>query len=165
MGDHVQRLKPSSEVGDGAKDIQRGQNSNARLLPTLQRLLSIEGTNVRSTLDQASDLIAGAVGADKVDTFLYQPPTQTLVAMGTSHTPMGERQRQLGLDRVPIANDGPEVRVLRTGESYHTGHAEQDPTIPVGMTRALGIHSTMIVPVEVSGERRGVLQACSAQPA
>lgn len=148
----------------GAKSADSAGKSRDRLLPTLERLLSIDGTNVKSTLDQTSDLIAAAISADKSDTFLYEPSTETLVAVGTSHTPMGERQRQIGLDRLPIANGGPEVAVFHSGECYLTGHADEDPTIPLGLTRTLGIRSTMIVPVYVGGERRGVIQACSAQP-
>jgi signal transduction histidine kinase len=152
------------ERADNTQSHQSGQQGNDRLLHTLERLLTLEGTQVATTLNQASDLIAAAVDADKVDAFLYQPSTESLVAVGTSHTPMGQKQRRLGLDRIPLANDGPEVSVFQTGQLYHTGHAEQDPTIPLGMIKSLGVRSMMIVAMEVAGERRGVLQACSAQP-
>ncbi len=135
-----------------------------RLLSTLEQLLAIEGTSVKSAMNQASDLIVNAIKADKSDAFLYDPASETLVAEGTSNTPMGARQRQIGLDRLPLANDGREADVFHTGQSYITGHAEQDPKMPVGLTKSLGVRSSMITPLVVNGERRGVMQACSAQP-
>jgi two-component system OmpR family sensor kinase len=167
MGDSAQgtgggKQKHSEQAGQIRLANLTGESRN-RLLATLEQLLAIDGINVRSTLNTASDLIAGAIRADKCDVFIYEPSTTTLVAFGTSHTPMGARQRQLGLDRIPIANDGPEVGVMNTGESYITGDAEQDPTIPPGVTGALGVRSIIIVPMVINGDRRGALQAYSAQ--
>jgi two-component system, OmpR family, sensor kinase len=135
-----------------------------RLLETLQRLLRIQEPDLRPALGQASTLVNEVLGAEKVDVFLYEATTDSLVAMGTSDTPMGRRQHQLGLNRQPIANDGPAVRVFQTGESYLTGSADRDPTSPLGVVRALGIRSEMDVPLDVDGVRRGVLQVDSSQP-
>ena len=103
-----------------------------RLLETLQRLLAIQAPELRP-LNQASDLVAQTLGAEKVDVLLYEAAKDSLVAMGTSDTPMGRRQHELGLDRVPIANGGAQVRVFQTGEPYLTGHADQDPEQPRGI--------------------------------
>jgi two-component system, OmpR family, sensor kinase len=138
-------------------------NGQQRLLSTLEQLLAIEGTNLKSALDQAADLIAGAIGAEKTDAFIYDPSAETLVAVGTSNTPMGIRQRQIGLDRLPVANGGPEVVVFHTGERYRTGHADKDPTVPRGLVKVLGVRSTIMAPLIVNGERRGVMQACSSK--
>ena len=143
------------------KDKRDGQQ---RLLSTLEQLLAIEATNLKSALDQASDLIAGAIDAEKADAFILDPTKETLVAEGTSHTPMGVRQHQIGMHLLPLANGGPETAVFFTGEFYSNGHLENDPTAPPGMVKGLGIRSTMIVPLVVNGERRGVLQACSSKP-
>lgn len=180
MGDSTSNRAGGQGGGDGkdGKDDQDGRNSarfvksnrpagsdtQSRLLATLEQLLATEGTNVKTALDQSSDLIASAVRADKADVFLYDPSKESLVAMGTSHTPMGVRQHQIGLDFLPLANGGQEAAVFQTGTNYHTGHAEQDPDILPGFTKALGIHSMMIVPLDVNGERRGVLQTCSSKP-
>ncbi len=168
MGDSTQGAGGGGQIRTRHVDqISRanltGENQN-RLLSTLEQLLAIDGINGRSTMDKASDLVASAVRAEKCDVFLYEPSITTLVAIGTSRTPMGVRQRQLGLDRIAVANDGPEVAVMNTGESYRTGHAEQDPTLPPGVTGALGVRSMMIVPMAVNGDRRGVLQTCSSEP-
>jgi signal transduction histidine kinase len=153
--------------GDGKSSARSSKSANRetqhKLLSTLEQLLALDGLHVKSTLDAATDRIAVALRADKVDAFVYDPSKETLVALGTSHTPMGIRQHQIGLHLLPIANGGPEAAIFVEGGHYHTGHAEQDPTIPPGMTRVLGVRSMLIVPLDVNSERRGVLQACSTQ--
>ncbi len=90
-----------------------------RRLTTLEGLLAIQAMDVRSALDQASDLVATALGADKVDVFLYEARIDTLVALGTSDTPMGRKQHALGLDRLPLSNRGKTVEVFQSGQPYH----------------------------------------------
>jgi two-component system OmpR family sensor kinase len=143
--------------------MHKSNGNGQRLLSTLEQLLAIESTNLESALNQASDLIAPAINAEKIDAFLFDPSNETLVAVGTSNTPMGIRQHKIGMDRLPLANDGPEVQVFTTGGSYHTGHADKDPEVLVGYSKGLGVRSMMVVPLVVSGERRGVLQACSSK--
>jgi DNA-binding CsgD family transcriptional regulator len=135
-----------------------------RLLETLQRLLAIQAPELRPALNQASDLVAQTLGAEKVDVLLYEAAKDSLVAMGTSDTPMGRRQHELGLDRVPIANGGAQVRVFQTGEPYLTGHADQDPEQPRGIVEGLGVRSQIDVPLDVGDARRGILSAMSTIP-
>lgn len=134
------------------------------LLRALERLLAIDATSVKGALDQASQGLAEALGADKVDVFLHEPASASLVALGTSATPMGRRQHELGLNRLPLANGGREVEVYRTGQPYATGRADRDPGVVAGFSNALGIRSLIDVPLDVAGERRGVLHAASARP-
>ncbi len=134
------------------------------LLRALERLLAIDATSVKGALDQASQGLAEALGADKVDVFLHEPASASLVALGTSATPMGRRQHELGLNRLPLANGGREVEVYRTGEPYATGRADRDAGVVPGFRDALGIRSLIDVPLDVAGERRGVLQTASARP-
>src|SRR3954466_9860307 len=94
---------------------------DSRLLLTLQRLLGIQTPELRSALDEASTLVGETLRSEKVDIFLYEASRDSMVAMGTSDTEIGRRQHAMGLDRHPIANDGPSVRVFQTGESYLTG--------------------------------------------
>lgn len=75
-----------------------------RSLLLLQRLLSIKSSKLRPALTKASDLIAEAFGADKVDVFVYDPTNDSLVALGTWPTPMGERQHALGPNCQPVSN-------------------------------------------------------------
>jgi len=82
-----------------------------RLLATLERLLTIQAPEVTAALDEASQWVAEALGADKADAFLHDRATDSLVALGTSDTPMGRLQHRLGLNRLPLANGGRAVAV------------------------------------------------------
>src|SRR5215204_2556737 len=114
-------------------DLPEGEAGNGRLLETLQHLLAIQSPDLRPALDEASTLVNAALRADKVDVFLYEAERESLVAMGTSDTEVGHRQHAIGMDRQPIANDGPTVRVFQTGEPYLTGQADRDPCQLRGM--------------------------------
>jgi DNA-binding CsgD family transcriptional regulator len=139
-------------------------DADSRLLDTLQRLLRIQSPEIRPALTEASTSINEVLGAEKVDVFLYESRTDSLVAMGTSETPMGRRQHELGLDRQPLANGGTAVLAYRTGEPYLSGHADQDGEQLRGNVEGLGVRSTLDVPLVVEGRRRGVLSAMSTLP-
>lgn len=110
-----------------------------------------------------AQLLAELFEADKVDVFLLEPPSQTLVAVGVSDTPMGRKQKSLGLDRLQMANRGRIVEVFETGRSWHTGHQDEDPEELPGIKYGLGVRSVIAAALEVGGERRGVLECSSAQ--
>jgi two-component system, OmpR family, sensor kinase len=150
-------------VTDGQHAAPSGPDGN-RLLATLEQLLAIEETDLHGALDRACHMVAEALRADKVDAALFDPSTETLVAAGTSHTPMGRKQHAIGMNRLPVANGGREVGVFLTGVPYATGQADQDPGQLRGMTEGLGIRSAIMVPLEVAGTRRGVFLASSARP-
>src|SRR5215208_6590268 len=103
------------------RDTEAGGN---RLLTTLERLLEIDATNLKVTLDQASQMVAQALGAEKVDVFLYEAASDSLVAMGTSDTPLGHQQHAHGLNRMPLAHDGPGVKTYQSGASYINGQID-----------------------------------------
>jgi two-component system OmpR family sensor kinase len=134
-----------------------------RLLATLERLLAIEATEMRTALGHAAQLVAEALGADKVDAFVHDPATDTLVAVGVSDTPMGHRERAIGMDRLPLANGGRTVEVFLTGQPYVVANADQDSGELIGIVQGLGVRSTLAAPLLVAGERRGVFLAASSQ--
>jgi two-component system OmpR family sensor kinase len=133
-------------------------------LRALEQLLGIAGNGLRATVDEAATLLAEAFLADKVDAFLYDPATDTLVAAGTSRTPMGRRQQALGLDRLPLSNGGLTVRVFQSGEPHRTGHADMDPEELRAIVEELGVRSELLVPLSCVTGHRGVLQVDSATP-
>jgi two-component system OmpR family sensor kinase len=133
------------------------------MLHTLEQLLAISASDVTTALNEASDLIARVLRSDKVDIFLYDPSREALVAVGTSNTPMGRRQHAIGMDVLPIANGGRSVKVFQTGQSYMTGDSDQDPEELVGITRGLGVRSSLLVLLAGHGEHRGVLSAVAAR--
>ena len=74
----------------------------ARLLRTLEGLLTIRPPTSAHALNQASQLVNDTLHADKSEVFLYQAAVDTLVSSGISDTPMSRRQLALGLDRLPL---------------------------------------------------------------
>ena len=143
---------------------ERPEAGQQRLLTTLERLLTIQALEVKEALAEASQLVAEALDAEKVDAFLYEPAIDSLVAVGSSDTPMARLQHRLGLASVPVANGGYAVEVYLTGESYRTGQADQDPLVAVGVWQRLGVRSIVAVPLIVGGERRGVVEVASNKP-
>lgn len=134
------------------------------LLATLEQLLELPAVDLRTALNQATQLIHHALRAEKVDAFLYDPLKNTLRAIGSSDTPLSQLQVAQGLDVMPLANRGSVVEVYTTGTSYLSGHVDQDQNELPGVIQALGVRSHIAVPLEVAGERRGVLSAQSQTP-
>src|SRR5918911_1623199 len=134
-----------------------------RLLWTLERLLQIPATELGSALDQVADLVGEALRAEKVDAWLRDPTIEVLRVVGMNDSPMSRRERQLGLDRLPLADGGRLIEVYRTGTPFRTGQADQDPLVRRGFTEGLGVRSMMCVALEVGGERRGVLLVSDAR--
>lgn len=141
-----------------------GAGEQDRLLTILEQLLAIDAITVREALEQAADLVAQALRIDKVDVFLHDPSRDQLVALGVSDTPMGRRERDIGMDVLPLDVDERIVQVFRTGVPYQTGRAERDPAVSEGFSREMNISSILAVPLYVAGERRGVLAVDAAAP-
>ena len=139
-------------------------NTLRRLLATLERLMAIDATELTAVLNQAGQLIAEVLDAEKVDIFLHEPASNTLVALGTSDTPLAQFQRASGMDQLPVANRGRTVEVFQTGVAYFTGHADTDPDELIGIKEGLGVRSTIAVPLDVNGQRRGVMAVNATQP-
>jgi two-component system, OmpR family, sensor kinase len=140
-----------------------GQVEPDRLVATLQRLMAITAVDVTTALGEAAGQLAQALRADKVDAFLHDPATDTLVALGVSDTAMGRHQRSIGLDRMPVANGGRAVEVFLTGIPYHNGRVDEDAAELLGIRESLGARSEVIVALEVGGQRRGALGVASTE--
>lgn len=136
----------------------------ARTAATLRQLVAIQGRDLADALTQAAGLLAAALDADKVDAFLYDPAREALVALGVSDTPLGRRERALGLDCLPLAAGGGFVAVYRTGVSYTDGRADADPRELARVRDELGVRSSMAAPLVVDGRRQGVLAAAATRP-
>jgi hypothetical protein len=96
--------------------------------------------------------------------FIYEPASDSLVAVGTSIMPMGERQHALGLNRLPLTNGGRAADVFQSGEPYRNGHLESDLAELRGIREGLGVRSCVTVPMVIDEVRRGVVRADSSQP-
>lgn len=154
--------EPEAESDSGFAPESDSQEVESRLLRTLERLLQLDATNLTPTLNAAAQLVGEAVGAEKVDLFLYHPENHTLQVAGISATPMSQREVELGLDRVALADGGHIAEVFETGIPFITGHANRDPAVMRGITEGLGVRSMLVVPLDVDGERRGAFQAASS---
>jgi two-component system, OmpR family, sensor kinase len=135
-----------------------------RLLHTLEQLLAIGDTALDPALQQAAQVVCEVLGADKVDVFLYDSTNASLVARGTSDTPMGRRQLEIGMDRLPLAGGGRAVEVFRTGDAHRDNSVDDDPLELVGIREGLGVRSQVSVPLNTGGQRRGIVTAMSAEP-
>jgi DNA-binding CsgD family transcriptional regulator len=72
----------------------RTTRSAAEVLMLLGCLQEVGRTDLAGALQHATDILASVFTADKVDAFLYEPAVELLVALGTSRTELGRRQRQ-----------------------------------------------------------------------
>jgi two-component system, OmpR family, sensor kinase len=135
-----------------------------RVGPLFQQLLAIQTPQLAEALTEAAHAVHEVFGADKADTFLLDAPTQTLVAVGTSDTPMGHRQHELGLHLQPLANGGRSAWVYTHQTPFMSNHLDEDPEELPGLIKELEVRSTLITPLYVDGELQGVVSACSAQP-
>jgi signal transduction histidine kinase len=139
------------------------ESSSLRLLATLERVLKIPTGDLKTTLIQASDLIAETLDADKVDVFLYDSTRESLNAICSSNQPLSALQRKLGLDVLPLANGGRVVWVYKTGQTFITGDLQADAEELRGVKQGLGIRSKIGVPFEIGGVRRGMVMVASLQ--
>lgn len=135
-----------------------------RLLDVLEQLLQLPGADLKATLSRVSDVIARSSGADKVDAFLYEPGRDSLVAVGSSTQPMSQLQHELGLDVLALSNGGRTVEVYKNGQTYLSGRVDEDMSELRGLRDALGIRSEVGVPLDVGGERRGMIMLASREP-
>jgi hypothetical protein len=81
-------------------------SDSERLLHTLEYLLSIPSADLKSALTYACNAVAEALHADKVDAFLHEPESDSLVAVGASTQPLSGQQRRAGLDVLPSQTAG-----------------------------------------------------------
>jgi transcriptional regulator with GAF, ATPase, and Fis domain len=134
------------------------------VLELLDRLRQVRRATLSGALQHATDVLAAVFAADKVDAFILNPTESMLVANGTSRTPMGRRQHELGLNRIALANGGRVAWVFREQRPYLDGHVEADEMELQRARVDLGVRSAMMVPFEVDANARGVLAVVSGQP-
>src|SRR5690242_13788395 len=127
----------------------------------LEQLLTLQTGSMRGPLDEAGDLLNALMHADRIDVFLLNPVERSLVVVEGRETPLRLRRRELGLDRLPLGNGGREVEVYLNGKPYQSGHVDLDTGMLKGFRYELGMLSMIIVPLEVDGERLGVVQVAS----
>lgn len=138
----------------------------SRHLQVLEQIFAVNAVDLRTAFASVADVVAGALGAEKTDVFVHDAASDSLVALGTSATPLGRKQQRLGLDRLPVVAAGRAALVFRGGKPHLTGDASRDPEELPGIVNALGVRSVLIVPFAFGqggdGER-GLLHVSSTQ--
>jgi signal transduction histidine kinase len=145
-------------------EVTASEAQREQLLATLTKLLALPATTVRATLFAACDCVAAALGAEKVDAFLHEPASESLVAVGTNDSPMSRQQRAIGLDRLPLVHGGRSAQVFTSGEPHLGSDIAGDPQELRALSEVLGVRSTLTVPLTIRGKRRGVIAVSSATP-
>lgn len=146
-----------------AMDYAGGQAS--RLLRLLAELLPLDAVGVEAAMTHVARVIADALGTDYVAVLLHDPDSDLRIALGLSDTPLGQRVRELGVGRTPLAECGWVAKVFATGISCSTDRAENALGVAPSFMRAPGIEAAMAASLEAAGERCGVLLAGSTVPA
>jgi two-component system, OmpR family, sensor kinase len=145
-------------------DAHPASSLSQRRLDVLEQLLRLPAGDLKATLAHASDVIAAISGSDKVDAFLYDRGRDCLVAVGSSTQPLSMLQRELGLDVLQLSNGGRAVTVFKTGETYRHGRVDQDTAELPGVRQALKVKSELGVPLDIGGQRRGIVLLASLRP-
>ena len=129
-----------------------------------ERFLQLPTGNLELALSGAADLVAEALGADKVDAFLHDTARSSLVAIGSSRQPLSALQKKSGLDVLALANGGRVVQVFESGEPHLSGAVDRDEEELRGIRDLLGVRSQICVALELGGKPVGVLAAASQAP-
>jgi signal transduction histidine kinase len=145
-------------------DLSAAASSPDSLLGLLQELLDLPAMDAQQALNDGATSVARWLGCDKADVFLFDEARSSLVARGTSVTPLGALQRKLGLDVMALAQGGRAVQVYLTGKAHVDGHVELDGEELRGIVRDLGVRSQVSVAFQIADVRRGVLSVVSQQP-
>jgi len=158
----LSRLQLSSRTEVAVWAVDQGLHAGQdRLLASLEQLLKEQPTSARQAMTRLSDVVSEALDADQVDVFLHDPARGGLVAVGTSSTPRGTRQRAKGLVVLPLSGGGRAVAVFGHGRPHLDGDVQADEDELSEIRQELGVRSQLVVPLEVAGVRRGVVVAQS----
>ncbi len=161
----LEKMRLQSRVQIAVKvALDRSRNDALSILGLLDVLQQVDSATAQEAMTHATTVLAQVFDAEKVDAFFYDEASDLLVALGTSETPLGRRQQELGLDKVPLSNGGRAVWVLKEKRPYRDGQVENDAVELVGVRRDLGVRSTIAAPILGSGRAPGVLLASSRQP-
>ena len=169
VANHVQHIMRKLDVRTRVRVAtwaveQAGAIREERILALLRRLQRLNAPTLRAGLTYVAQLLSEVFAADKVDVFVLDEHAGALVAFGVSPTPMGHKERALGLDRLRLAAGGRAVSVFMSKAPYQCGHVDQDPEELQAIRVGLGVRSTVAVPVALLDQPLGVLMMTSAEP-
>ncbi len=136
-----------------------------RLVDLLRYVSNVDfESDLQAALTPVASRVAEVMGSEKVDIIFLDPERNAFVSLGVSQTPLGHKQRELGLDIVPAPAASLLADVYQTGESVLVPDSLHDARVYRPFIEQLGIRTLMCSPVAVGGERRAILASTSAQP-
>jgi signal transduction histidine kinase len=136
-----------------------------RLVDLLRYVSNVDfESDLKATLGPVADRVSEVMGSEKVDIIFLDPERNAFVSLGVSQTPLGHKQKELGLDIVPASASSLLAHVYHTGESVLVPDSLHDDRVYRPFIEQMGIRSLMDSPVEVGGERRAILSSTSSQP-
>jgi DNA-binding CsgD family transcriptional regulator len=161
----LSKLRLQSRVQVAVKvTTDKSRRDADTVLELLDMLQQVDSATARDAMQHAANVLSAVFVAEKVDAFFYDASEEMLVALGTSDTPLGKRQHELGLNRLPLSSGGRTAWVFSEKRPHRDGHVENDELELPGIRRDLGIRSTIAAPIQVGVGPRGVLVAASQQP-
>jgi two-component system OmpR family sensor kinase len=124
-----------------------------RLLHTIATVPASEPTEVLA--QTIANQFCAITKAEVASILLHSSTTDELVALGLSDTPLGRVQRELGHDHFPLAVSGPLLQVFQHGTAMLLGPGAAAEAIP--LAAAARLQSILLVPLQVEGERQGLI--------
>ena len=155
------RSRVQLAVAVASSSASRG---STEVLALLTRLQVLGPTDVHTALQHVTDVLASFFDADSCSAFLYEPAREVLAAIAASQTPLSQRERALGLHRLPLSHGGRVGWVFEEQRPFREGRLEDDAFELVSVRRDLGVRSMLAVAFAVSVERRGVIVIRSVAP-
>jgi DNA-binding CsgD family transcriptional regulator len=145
--------EPASQAATGVDPM---------LLKALEQLLAIEEHGLSPVLARGAQILKALIDADDVGIFLYETPTDTLVAIPSSQS-IARRQHAAGFDRLPLGAGGLAVRTFRSGQSYLSGDLTRESDERQDVVAALGVASAMFCLLYNGRFARGVVAVLSTR--
>ncbi len=138
------------------------EERRSKLISLLQYMSSELPDKMLKEVSQAiEERIGEVMGVQKVEVLVYQQETDELISLGASVTTLGRVQHELGLDHLPLGKAGVLADVFRTGQPFFSNDLDSLPTFPTALKEHLGLKAAMAVPLEVEGQRRGLITVMS----
>ena len=139
-----------------------GGEDERRALDVLERLLALDAVDLQSAFQHAAHGLAEVLQADKVDVFVRE--ADRFIALGTSDTPMGHRERELGFDNFPLDRAGLLGLGFQTRQSFLSPRTADDERELPELLEQLGVNCVMGAPLRVGDELVGVVIVSAAKP-
>ena len=140
----------------------RSEERRARQAEVLLALSTVEQTDLSTISQHLAEAINRAFGVGKTDIMLHDVEHDELVSVGVSGGELVAAEREVGLDRLPLADPNPIVEVFTSGRPYLCRDTQRDPACRRFAEQR--VRSMLAAPIRVGGKPRGVLHLATDVP-